>query len=318
MSTYGQLITDAVRELARLEYSDAALEARELLGKALGMDCRSSEFEQKLWEETEDSAEQVFFTLVQRRLKNEPLQYILGEWDFYGMTLAVGPGVLIPRQDTELLVDIARKLRGKAEQTELIDLCAGSGCIGFAIEKQLRNVSATLVENYTDPMSYMLKNKLELGSRASLVKGDVLDESLPPQLPQADLIVCNPPYLTPRDMDELQPEVRAEPVEALYGGEFAPWLNGFSWEVMKQEAAADPGKFHLETYGAGMAEKPVLLVDGGRDYDLPEEENAGALCERIEAQGKGKLVYLSVDTDHAMNTLRPEIKQLLIDFFGSL
>ena len=278
MSTYGQLITDAVRELARLEYSDAALEARELLGKALGMDCRSSEFEQKLWEETEDSAEQVFFTLVQRRLKNEPLQYILGEWDFYGMTLAVGPGVLIPRQDTELLVDIARKLRGKAEQTELIDLCAGSGCIGFAIEKQLRNVSATLVENYTDPMSYMLKNKLELGSRASLVKGDVLDESLPPQLPQADLIVCNPPYLTPRDMDELQPEVRAEPVEALYGGEDGLDFYRTVTRLWKNNVIAD-GYLAFEV-GIGQADEvtEIMIQHGFRD--VRRAKDAGGI-ERV-------------------------------------
>ena len=278
MSTYGQLITDAVRELARLEYSDAALEARELLGKALGIDCRSSEFEQKLWEETEDSAEQVFFTLVQRRLKNEPLQYILGEWDFYGMTLAVGPGVLIPRQDTELLVDIARKLRGKAEQTELIDLCAGSGCIGFAIEKQLRNVSATLVENYTDPMSYMLKNKLELGSRASLVKGDVLDESLPPQLPQADLIVCNPPYLTPRDMDELQPEVRAEPVEALYGGEDGLDFYRTVTRLWKNNVRAD-GYLAFEV-GIGQADEVTELMIQHGFRDVRRVKDAGGI-ERV-------------------------------------
>ena len=278
MSTYGQLITDAVRELEKLEYSDAALEAKELLGKALGMDCRSSEFEQKLWEETEDSAEQAFFALVQRRLKNEPLQYILGEWDFYGMTLAVGPGVLIPRQDTELLVDIARKLRGNAEQTVLIDLCAGSGCIGFAIERQLRGVSATLVENYTDPMSYMLTNKLNLGSRASLVKGDVHDEGLPAQLPQADLIVCNPPYLTPRDMDELQPEVRAEPVEALYGGEDGLDFYRTVTRLWKNNVRAD-GYLAFEV-GIGQADEVTEIMIQHGFKDVRRAKDAGGI-ERV-------------------------------------
>ncbi|MBR1764921.1 MAG: peptide chain release factor N(5)-glutamine methyltransferase [Ruminococcus sp.] len=287
--TYGQLITDAMRELEKLEYSDAALEAKELLGKALGVDCRSAEFEQLLWEEAEDAAEQEFYSLVQRRMKNEPLQYILGEWEFYGITLSVGPGVLIPRQDTELLVDIAIKLRGEAEQTELIDLCAGSGCIGFAIEQRLKNVSATLVENYTDPMSYMLTNKLSLGSRAALVKGDVLDENLPPQLPKADLIVCNPPYLTARDMDELQAEVRAEPVEALYGGEDG--LDFYRAVVRLWKDNIKLGGYLAFEVGIGQAEEVAELMIQHGFKNVRRAKDAGGIERVVYGERYEKPVY---------------------------
>lgn len=219
MNTYGQLITDAVRELSSLEYSDAALEAKELLGLALGIDCRSPEFEEKLWQETDDNAEQRFVELCERRMGGEPLQYILGEWDFCGHTFKVGKGVLIPRQDTELLVDIAAELYKNSDRLAVIDLCAGTGCIGLTLEQMLKNVSLALVEKYTDALEYLFDNRLRFDSQARVVKGDVTDENLPRQFRHADLIVCNPPYLTASDMKELQTEVGAEPVEALYGGE---------------------------------------------------------------------------------------------------
>ncbi len=258
MSTYGQLITDAMRELERLEYSDAALEAKELLGKVLGADCRSTDFEAKLWEQANDKEEKEFSALCDRRLAGEPLQYILGEWDFYGITFSVGKGVLIPRQDTELLVDTAIKLRGSEEATELIDLCAGSGCIGLVLEKKLKNVSLTLVENYTDAMSYLLTNKLNFSSRAKVLKGDVMDESLPAQQQAADMIVCNPPYLTASDMESLQTEVRAEPVEALYGGEDG--LDFYRGIVRLWKNALKPGGYMVFEVGAGQADEVAELM----------------------------------------------------------
>lgn len=219
MSTYGQLMTDAVRQFSVFEYSDAALEARELLGKALGLDCRSSEFNEKLWEDTEDGAEERFCAYCERRLNGEPLQYIIGEWDFFGLTFEVGKGVLIPRQDTEILVEIAEKQYKNSDRIDVVDLCAGSGCIGFTLEKRLKNANVTLVEYYADAIDYLFRNKLRHSSNARIVKGDVRDEQLAKITPQADLIVCNPPYLTASDMKDLQREVRYEPVEALYGGE---------------------------------------------------------------------------------------------------
>ena len=254
MSSYGQLITDAVRELSVLEYSDAALEAKELLGKALGVDCRSSDFEQKLWEESEDKTEQEFFSLCQRRLKGEPLQYILGEWDFYGFNFKVGRGVLIPRQDTELLIDIAESKYKNSDSLNVIDLCAGCGCIGLTLEKRV--------------------NKLEFGSRARVVKGDVLDESLIAQQSAADLIVCNPPYLTADDMNALQTEVRAEPVEALYGGEDG--LDFYRDIVRLWKSKLVPGGTMLFEIGASQAKEVMeLMIQHGFKDVRVKKDNAG-------------------------------------------
>ncbi|MBR1393171.1 MAG: peptide chain release factor N(5)-glutamine methyltransferase [Ruminococcus sp.] len=258
MSTYGELITDAVRELSTLEYSDAALEAKELLGLALKLDCRSSEFEQKLWEDTDEDTEQEFFALCERRLKGEPLQYILGEWDFYGSTFKVGRGVLIPRQDTELLIDIAENVYKNSDSLEIIDLCAGSGCIGLTLERRLKNVELTMIEKYTDAIEYLFDNKLSFGSQARVVKGDVLDGSIISQQPQADLIVCNPPYLTAEDMKSLQAEVRAEPVEALYGGEDG--LDFYRDIVRLWKGTLKPGGAMLFEIGASQAKEVMELM----------------------------------------------------------
>lgn len=287
--TYGQLITDAVRELERLEYSDAALEAKELLGKALGIDCRSSSFENILWEPSDDEKEQEFFSLVSRRMSGEPLQYILGEWDFYGITFSVGPGVLIPRQDTELLVDMALSLSKDMQSVELIDLCAGSGCIGLAFEQKRRGVSTTLIENYTDAMSYLLENKLRLGSDAKIVKGDVLDEGLPQQQPEADIITCNPPYLTAKDMKELQTEVRSEPVEALYGGEDG--LDYYRTIIRLWKENVKTGGFMLFEVGAGQAEEVTEMMIQHGFKNVRRAKDANGIERVVYGEKYDKQVY---------------------------
>ncbi len=218
MSTYGTLLKDAEQQLSELEYSDAALEARELLGKALDKDCRSAEFELLLREEADGAVSRELFDLCSKRIKGEPLQYIIGEWDFYGLRFKLGEGVLIPRQDTEMIIETAVKLYKNSEGIEIADLCAGTGCIGITLEKQLNNARLTLVEKYDRAFGYLSENAELHGSRAKLVKGDVEDQELISSMQEFDLIVSNPPYLTKQDMDSLQTEVRAEPREALYGG----------------------------------------------------------------------------------------------------
>ena len=271
MSTYGQLMTDAVRQFSVLEYSDAALEARELLGRALKLDCRSKEFNEKLWEQTEDEAEDRFCAYCERRLNGEPLQYILGEWDFCGLTFEVGKGVLIPRQDTELLVEIAEKQYKNSDSVDIIDLCAGSGCIGLTLEKRLKNVNLSLVEYYTDAIDFLFRNKFRHGSNARIVKGDVTDVQLAGVSPMADLIVCNPPYLTASDMKELQREVRFEPVEALYGGEDG--LEMYRKIVRLWKDVLRPDGMMLFEIGATQADEvmQIMIQHGFRDVRVKRD-----------------------------------------------
>lgn len=154
---------------------------------------------------------------VDRRLSGEPLQYILGEWEFYGLPFKVGEGVLIPRQDTETLVDVSLRFlekRGKTERKTL-DLCAGSGCIGIALAK-LAAAEVTCVEKTENAFRYLEENIALNGASLNAVLGDVLSDDT--VCGEYDLIVSNPPYLTESDMRLLQKEVEFEPKTALYGG----------------------------------------------------------------------------------------------------
>lgn len=155
---------------------------------------------------------------LSRRLSGEPLQYILGEWEFYGLPFYVGEGVLIPRGDTETLVEVAmRFLKDRVgSERKTLDLCAGSGCIGIALAKTA-NAEVTCVERSPAAFEYLEKNAARNNVSAELILGDVLEA--PTAAGEYDLIVSNPPYLTAEDMSRLQREVRFEPEAALFGGE---------------------------------------------------------------------------------------------------
>ena len=153
-----------------------------------------------------------------RRIAGEPLQYILGEWEFYGLPFRVGEGVLIPRQDTETIVEIARRFleARAADSRRTLDLCAGSGCIGITLAK-LAKADVICVEKSSLAFRYLKENIALNGVSIMAILGDALDERKAPG--EYDLIVSNPPYLTAEDMGALQREVRFEPQAALFGGE---------------------------------------------------------------------------------------------------
>lgn len=165
-----------------------------------------------------DNDEKTVRDMIDRRCHGYPLQYLLGEWEFYGYRIFVGEGVLIPRQDTETLVELASDMYKTAKDITVIDLCSGSGCIGIVLEKQL-GCKTYLVEKSEEALKYLKKNLAFHNCKSEIICGDVLDIKTAASIPQADLIVCNPPYLTAEDMQNLQTEVKAEPAEALYGGE---------------------------------------------------------------------------------------------------
>lgn len=164
---------------------------------------------------------------ARKRAERYPLQYLLGEWEFYGMKFKVGEGVLIPRPDTEILVDtVLSHFRGKSPS--VVDLCSGSGCIAAAIKRNLPSASVTAIELSSEAMPYLVENIRNNGVSVKLMKGDVTDAKLLDNFadPQSvgdylkvDCIVSNPPYLTDREMSELQLEVGFEPTEALAAGQ---------------------------------------------------------------------------------------------------
>lgn len=149
------------------------------------------------------------------RLKcGEPLQYILGKWDFYESEFYVGEGVLIPRPETEELVELAVDILQNYENPIVIDLCSGSGCIGISIAKAVKNSQVYCIEKSENAFFYLQKNANGIDN-VKCILGDISNEY---QLPKADLIISNPPYIKTKDIEFLQAEVKKEPVMALDGG----------------------------------------------------------------------------------------------------
>lgn len=151
-------------------------------------------------------------SLVDRRVSGEPLQYLLGTADFYGRSFAVRPGVLIPRFDTEILIDTALPLLRDGDR--ILDLCAGTGCIGLTLGAE-RNVSVTAVEKYDEAFALLRENALRICPLARLIQGDVLTDAFDGPY---DMILSNPPYIPSAEIPFLAEEVRREPLTALDGG----------------------------------------------------------------------------------------------------
>lgn len=180
--------------------------------------------------------EQRYLDFVGERLGGRPIQYILGKWDFYGNEFFVGEGVLIPRPETELLVDFAREQMKNGERKTVFDLCAGSGCIGLSVARLFPDSRVCLIEKSSEAFEYLKKNKEKLNcGNAEIINGDIFDDPEALGLPKPDLILSNPPYIESKLLPELQAEVRREPALALDGGEdgldfyraiAARWLSG--------------------------------------------------------------------------------------------
>lgn len=171
-------------------------------------------------EETTNSYIYKVYNDVEYRCKGKPLQYVLGEWDFWKYTFMVGEGVLIPRPDTETLIenilDICRK--HNINSPKILDLCSGSGCIAITLDKEIPCSEVWAVEKYDEAFEYLAENIKFNNSDVKAVKADVLSTETAGKFRDFDIIVSNPPYLTAEEMCDLQKEVQAEPQSALFGG----------------------------------------------------------------------------------------------------
>jgi len=152
--------------------------------------------------------------IVRRRVNGEPLQYLLGEWEFYGLPMKVGEGVLIPRPETELLAQLTIDSGQLTVDSTVLDLCAGSGCVGITLAKKI-GCKVTAVEMSKDAIKYLHQNiKLNgVEDLVEVVESDIFDKQI-----DADCILINPPYLSTAEMNNLQTELTYEPPEALFGG----------------------------------------------------------------------------------------------------
>ncbi len=159
-----------------------------------------------------------FANLLWRVKAGEPLQYVIGKWDFYESEFYVGEGVLIPRPETEELTELVIKKAKQIKNPIIFDLCSGSGCIGISVAKAVQNSTVYCIEKSEKAFPYLEKNAKGI-ENVNLIKADICYPNEIKNLQKADIIVSNPPYIKTSDIDDLQQEVQKEPYMALDGGE---------------------------------------------------------------------------------------------------
>ena len=215
---------------------------------------------------------------IARRAKREPLQYVLGYTDFYRERYKVTPDVLIPRQDTETLVDCA--VKNLKEGSLLLDLCTGSGCVAISTMKNTRATRASLVDISAEALAVAEENAKANGvfDRAEFIRCDVLESKIPGKF---DAILSNPPYVTEKSYRELAPEIYFEPKIAFVGG------------------GEDGASFYeriTELYHTSLTEDGFIAFEIGYDQRGPIENIAkryGMSCEiRRDLGGNDRLAIL--------------------------
>lgn len=216
---YNDLYLNIRQKLLEREEPSASMVARELVCAASGKSREKLVADYGIY--VSDDIEKRAMEYLDRRLRDEPLAYIIGQWDFYGLTLAVTPDVLIPREDSQIAVDLAIEAAKELGDTpRILDLCAGSGCIGLAMMSKLHNARLTFADISEGAVSVCKENikKYNFTGRASCLKADAKMPA-PSFMGLFDVIVSNPPYVTKDEMGKLEPPVKNyEPEAALYGG----------------------------------------------------------------------------------------------------
>jgi len=213
---------------------------------------------------------------VNRVRTGEPLAYVLGQWDFYGMTLTVNQNVLIPRDDTCAVTALAIKQALFLETgPRILDLCTGSGCIGLAIASRVKDAKVTLADISRDALAVARKNTSEqkLSGRVTCVQANALEKPAS-FLGKFDMIISNPPYVTTREMLDLPDSVRRyEPRLALHGG--TDGLDFYRAIAQNFSAALKPGGYLCFEFGMGQGDDvcQILEINGftilerSRDYN---------------------------------------------------
>lgn len=218
MKNLYSIYREAVKALAKAGCDSPEFDAQQLVSYCLGMN--KTQLLLNSGNYVEEGKLIFFEDCIKRRCAHEPLQYILGMWDFHRFSFKVGEGVLIPRPETELLVEFASEKIQKNNFTVVYDLCCGSGCIGLTVAKLCPNVKVYCVDVSDKAIEYTTKNKeLLAADNVTIVKADVLDSVGFLGLPRPDIILSNPPYIKTEEIKTLQPEIAYEPFIALDGGE---------------------------------------------------------------------------------------------------
>ena len=280
VKTYSQLYLEARQALLEKEDPQmAGMMARSILCAASGKTQEEILANRELY--TSEEICVAVQSSVERLLRDEPLAYVLGEWEFYGLKLYVNEHVLIPRDDTCAVASLAIKQAIFLPQDpRILDLCCGSGCIGLAVASRVKDARVTLADISKEAMAVAKKNIAlhRMSGRVSCVQADALAEP-PAFLGKFDLIVSNPPYIDAKDMQTLEPSVKDyEPHLALYGGEDG--LDFYRAIAENYKHALKPGGYLAFEFGEDQGDDICdILVKNGftileRIKDFNETERA--------------------------------------------
>ena len=259
-TTYNNLYMDIRQELHRAGIDAATLEARELVAFAAGKTRQELLRDGRLYvpQEVERQAK----ALMQRHLAGEPLAYLIGEWSFCGLDLDVNESVLIPRTDTEVLAQQAIGYIKPLPEPRVLDLCAGSGCVGLTVAKFCPNSHVVLGELMEGALRVCRQNIRRCGVTSQCMPWQV--DALagpPPRFGEFDCIVSNPPYIPDGDIAGLDVSVRDfEPLTALRGG-----VDGLDfYRVISDKwrtALRSGGRLYFEV-GIGQADDVLRIMRG--------------------------------------------------------
>ena len=263
--TVNEIYQSGVKLLENNNIENSKFEAQSLLQKAFSLDRVG--FIMHKTDKADENCSHNFLNFIEKRISGEPLQYILGEWSFMGFDFKVGRGVLIPRDDTEVVVNLCIDFLKNRTDKKTVDLCSGSGAIAVALDK-ISGAEVTAVEIDETAFSYLETNVKENNSSVKPVMADALEICDTFADGELDLIVSNPPYIKSADIETLQKEVRLEPRLALDGGEdgcdfYREIVNRWSRKLKKGGALA----FEL---GEGQADavKTLMAEQGFSDFKI--------------------------------------------------
>ena len=263
------------KELAAAGIEDYVFEAKQIIRHITGFSnvqiISNPHKKLSLFEENNLTA------IIKQRLIRYPLQYIIGEWGFYGGNFKVGPGVLVPRADTETLIDVALEFLKDREKSQVCDLCTGSGCIGITVAREKSDSFVTAVEKYEEALRYARENaKLNDTENIEFISGDVFEGAGAEK--QYDLILSNPPYIPPEEMKEISPEAKFEPETALLGGEDG--LDFYRAIIKGYKASLVDGGMMAFEVGMGEAEAVAELMKNQGFCDIGARQDAAGI-ERV-------------------------------------
>ena len=275
MKTYNDIYL-STRNLLRQNGVEAySLEARVLVASAAGKTVQQLLRDINLY--TTAEVENRVLDYTARRLKGEPVAYITGSWEFYGLPLTITPDVLIPRMDTEVLVDAVKEiLTGYKMDARVLDLCCGSGCITCAIARELPATKLVAVDLSASALEVCRKNVTDhkFNSRVLCIQADATS-SPPLGIGSFDVIVSNPPYIASGEIPGLDRSVRDyEPIWALDGGEDG--LRFYKAIIKYWKSILRPGGFLVFEVGEGQAKDvSEMLMSAGFSRTATRKDTQG-------------------------------------------